>query len=348
MLVPGQAAPPPAGAPQGLIQAPQNSIGAPVVRHRPPPRPIQEIGPEDAYAYAVEVDDLPTYVEYVRIYPNSAYTPRVWAMIRARREALMWREALLVNSPDAYWTYLERYPDGLYVFDARRRLRRLAAAERPPGGWRMMEFAHVPPPLAGEPTGFISILPPAPPRRRYLAPPPAFIVGLPPPAAGGGGLGRRPQQTFPVIVAPPPGLTPRLPGPSSGCLRGDAAGASRHAAGSGRRRGLPRRRPARHRGAPPGGLVRQASGGRHGPAKVVTPSPPGVLSGRRTGMEGPATAGPAQDRRTSPPSGASSSRRRISGPPPQDQPRIVTSRRPVPGLAAWMVRGSARGAAEES
>src|SRR6185503_7241515 len=150
MLVPGQAAPPPSAA-QGFLAQPQTQVGAPVVRHRAPPRPIQDIGPEQAYAYAVEADDLPTYVEYVRYYPDSAYAPRVWGMIRARREALVWREALLVNSPDAYWTYLERYPDGLYVFDARRRLRRLAAAERPPAGWRMMEFAHLPPPLAGEP-----------------------------------------------------------------------------------------------------------------------------------------------------------------------------------------------------
>src|SRR5262245_19766315 len=35
MLVPGQSAPPPPGAPQGLIQAPQTEIGAPVVRRRP-------------------------------------------------------------------------------------------------------------------------------------------------------------------------------------------------------------------------------------------------------------------------------------------------------------------------
>ena len=82
-------------------------------------------------------DDLPTYSEYVRIYPNSAYTPRVWAMIRARREALLWRRVLLENSPESYWTYIQRYPDGMYVFDARRRLRRLAA-----GGRSAARLAH--------------------------------------------------------------------------------------------------------------------------------------------------------------------------------------------------------------
>src|SRR2546423_736519 len=222
MLVPGQAARPPGGA-QGFLAPPQTQVGAPVVRRRAPPRPIHDIGPEEAYAYAVEQDDLPTYTEYVRIYPDSPYTPRVWATIRARREALLWRHALLENSPEAYWTYIERYPEGLYVFDARRRLRRLSAGEHPPAGWRMRVYDDVPMPLAGEPAQFIGSMPPAPPPRRYLAPPPAFIVGLPPPPPpppGGGGLWRRQQPVFPVIINPPqqqqqqqPGGAGRPPGP---------------------------------------------------------------------------------------------------------------------------------------
>src|SRR4051812_25113897 len=116
MLVPGAPAAPPPGAPQGLIAAPQVQVGAPVVRRRAPPRPIREIGPEEAYAYALEQDDLPVYVEYVRAYPDSAYAPRVWATIRARREALLWRRALVMNTPEAYWTYIDRYPDGMYGF----------------------------------------------------------------------------------------------------------------------------------------------------------------------------------------------------------------------------------------
>jgi hypothetical protein len=219
VLVPGQAAAPPAGA-LGFLAAPQTQVGAPVVRRRAPPRPIRDIGPEDAYAYAVEQDDLPTYSEYVQIYPDSPYTPRVWAMIRARREALLWRHALLENTPDSYWTYIERYPDGLYVFDARRRLRRLAAGDRPPPGWRMRVYDDVPLPLAGEPARFIGVLPPAPPPRRYLGAPPAYIVNLPPPPPRDqGGLRRSPQPVFPVIINPPPqqpGAGGRPPGPPAG------------------------------------------------------------------------------------------------------------------------------------
>src|SRR3954452_9518964 len=206
MLVPGAPAAPPPGAPQGLVSAPQTQVGAPVVRRRAPPRPIQDIGPEEAYAYAVAQDDLPTYSEYVRVYPDSPYSQRVWATIRARREALLWRRALLDNVPEAYWTYIERYPDGMYVFDARRRLRRLASGDRPPPGWRMRDYDDVPMPLAGEPARMYDVYPSAPPPRRWLAPPPAFIVGLPPPERRDrGGLWRNQQQSFPVIIQPPAG-----------------------------------------------------------------------------------------------------------------------------------------------
>ncbi len=92
-LVPGQPAPP-RPVRKVLLAPPQTQIGAPVVRRRPPPRPIRDIGPEEAYGYAIEVDNLPTYVDYVRTYPNSPYTPRVWAIIRARREALVWRRRI--------------------------------------------------------------------------------------------------------------------------------------------------------------------------------------------------------------------------------------------------------------
>ncbi len=227
MLVPGTPNAPPAGAPQGLLAAPQAAMGAPVRRTS---RPIRDLPPEDAYAIAVEQDELPTYVEYVRLYPNSPYAQRVWATIRARREALLWRRALLMNSPDAYWTYMQRYPDGMYAFDARRRLRRLAAAEGPPPGFRMLDFDDVPPPVAGEPSRLYDVYPAAPPPRRFLAPPPAFIVGLPPSAGQGGGLWRRQQPAFPMIVnpGPRPGQIPgqfggRPPGPgfrTAGCPPG--------------------------------------------------------------------------------------------------------------------------------
>ncbi len=295
MLVPGQAAPPPPGAPQGFFAAPQTQVGAPVVRRRAPPRPIQDIGPEQAYAYAVEQDDLQTYSEYVRVYPDSPYSQRVWAMIRGRREALLWRRVLLENSPESYWTYIQRYPDGMYVFDARRRLRRLAAADGPPQGWRMRMYDDVPMPLAGEPSRFMRVLPPAPPPRRYLAPPPAFIVGLPPPPRRDGGqLWRNPQPAFPVIVQPP-GSRPGFGGPSPG--------------------GGPRP------GFPPGGQPGFGGGGgppgQKGPAVVNQPPGGGVPPGPPPGVKGPPPSGP--------PVGA-------GGPPPGQKGPAVVNQPPGGGV----------------
>src|SRR4051794_7751446 len=329
VLVPGQPSAPPAVA-QGFLAPPQTQIGAPVVRRRPPPRPIQDIGPEEAYAYAVEADDLPTYVEYVRVYPNSPYTPRVWAMIRARREALVWREALLVNSPDAYWTYLERYPNGLYVFDARRRLRRLAVGDRPPPGWRMMEFAHVPPPLAGEPVGMISVLPPAPPPRRYLGPQPSFIVGLPPPAAGGGGLWRRPQPTFPMIVTPPSGQRPGFQGqgrpPGVGVVTPPATPPGPPPGVKGPPpQGQPKIVNQPPAGTPPGGQPPVFRGGPppQGQPKIVNQPPPGPPPAPPAGVKGPPPQGQPKIVNQPPPGAPPAGAPVVRGGPPQGQPKIV-------------------------
>ncbi|TMJ02355.1 MAG: caspase-like domain-containing protein [Alphaproteobacteria bacterium] len=348
ILVPGQPAAPPPGA-QGFLAMPQTQVGAPVVRHRAPPRPIRDIGPEDAYAYAVEQDDLPTYSEYVQIYPDSAYAPRVWAMIRARREALLWRHALLENTPDAYWTYIERYPDGLYVFDARRRLRRLAAGDRPPPGWRMRVYDDVPLPLAGEPARFIGVLPPAPPPRRYLGPPPAYIVNLPPPPPRDqGGLRRSQQPVFPVIInppPPPPGAIGRPPGPP---VPGAVAPPLGPPPGTPIQRGpavVTQPPPGQLPAPPPGGLA-PAPGQQKGPAVVNQPPagaapgslPPGA-KGPPPGVKGPppGVKGPAAQQ-TLPPGPPPPPPGPPKGPPPTGAPKAAPP--PPPGPPPAVQRGA--------
>src|SRR4029078_5197327 len=83
----------------------------------PPPirqaRPMREIGPDEAYALAIEIETLEDYARLLHADPGHPYTRRVWAMIRARREALAWMRALESNTPPSYWTYLRRYPHGI-------------------------------------------------------------------------------------------------------------------------------------------------------------------------------------------------------------------------------------------
>ena len=68
------------------------------------------------------------------------------AILAARREALFWRRAVAQDTPQAYWTYLRRYPHGPHVADAGRRLAILAAAAQPPSDFAPEDYADLPPP----------------------------------------------------------------------------------------------------------------------------------------------------------------------------------------------------------
>jgi hypothetical protein len=182
----------------------------------PPPRrvvrPMRELEPDDAYALAIETDTLDGYVTFVEVYPRHPYAERIWAMIRARREALAWMRAQQINTPQAYWTYRRRYPDGLYRFDAERRLRRLGAPFAPPSGFAMLPFAGVPLALRGEPREYRPVyrVGPPPPARLLLRPPPSFLVGLPPPAPRAG------PRRLPSLSAPIPTVPRLAPAPRRG------------------------------------------------------------------------------------------------------------------------------------
>src|SRR5262245_31631491 len=96
---------------------------------------MADLGPETAYGVAVERDRLSSYVEYVQTYPQSVYAPGVFVLIRSRREALVWMRAREHGTREAFWSYLLRYPNGIYAADARRALRRLTAPTAPPAGF---------------------------------------------------------------------------------------------------------------------------------------------------------------------------------------------------------------------
>ncbi len=145
-------------------------------------RPFREVSAEQAYAVAIERDELPIYIEFVEAYPRHPYAARIWAIIRARREALAWKRAIEINSPQSYWTYLRRYPNGSYAPDAERQLRRLAAPIEAPSDFVPIEFADVPPPVPEELVASIDYAPPAPPPPLILIEPgPSYFVDLPPP-----------------------------------------------------------------------------------------------------------------------------------------------------------------------
>ncbi|MCK1359975.1 caspase family protein [Bradyrhizobium sp. 199] len=185
-------------------------------------RPIRDLGVQDAYAAALERDTLPAYEEFLAAYPGDPLSKRVMAIAAARREAITWRRTYRNDTPEAYWSYLRRYPRGPHAADARRRLAILTAPAEPPPTFAMIDY-DVPPPPPEEVVYFdrrvlyfsdpdFGFAPPPPPPVYYLPPPPPDFVVLPPPLPVVG-LFVLPQPVFvpipvfvrsPVYVAPPP------------------------------------------------------------------------------------------------------------------------------------------------
>ena len=183
-------------------------------------KPIRDLGVQDAYAAVLERDTLPAYEDFLAAYPDDPMAKRVRAIAAARREAITWRRTYRADTPNAYWSYLQRYPRGPHAADARRRLAILTAALEPPPTFDVIDYDVPPPPpeefiyvdrpvLAfGDPE--FDFVPPPPPPVYYLPPPPDdFVVLEPPPPPIG--LFILPQPIFvpiPVYVRPPRYVAP--------------------------------------------------------------------------------------------------------------------------------------------
>ncbi|HEY4849125.1 MAG TPA: caspase family protein, partial [Methylocella sp.] len=180
-------------------------------------RPLRDLGAQDAYAAAIERDAFQGYEEFLGAYPSDPLANRIRGLVAARREAMTWRRTRVVNTPDAYWSYLDRYPRGPHVADARRRLESLTAPEEPPPSFSPIGYDIPPPPPAeivyvdrpvlvfNDPEfGFVP-----PPPIVFLAPPPVYLVFLPPPPPVEVFVLPVPVFVpFPVWINPPPYVAP--------------------------------------------------------------------------------------------------------------------------------------------
>jgi uncharacterized caspase-like protein len=180
-------------------------------------QPIQQFRDDrEAYIAALDRDTISGYEEFIAAFPDSPHVRRVRALIAVRREALMWRRALSISTREAYWSYLERYPQGAHVADAERRLAELAAAYDPPPAFVPMDFADIPPPPPDEVVylnqpevmfdgpGFV----PPPPLPAFFCPPPPpeFAALLPPPPPIGAFF--LPTPVLPFFGGPRPWVRP--------------------------------------------------------------------------------------------------------------------------------------------
>ncbi|ENN89143.1 hypothetical protein RHSP_61877 [Rhizobium freirei PRF 81] len=150
---------------------------------------IRDFDERDAYFAALDRDTMQGYEDFLAAYPHDAMAKRVRAIIAARREAITWRQTWRADTPEAYWSYLRRYPRGPHVWDARRRLEHFEAALEPPPSFTVIEYDVPPPP----PPEIVYIDRPVlyfddadfgyapPPPVVFLAPPPPDFVVLAPP-----------------------------------------------------------------------------------------------------------------------------------------------------------------------
>jgi uncharacterized caspase-like protein len=190
---------------------------------------MRSLGPHDAYMVALMRDTFDAYADFLADYWRDPMTKRVRALLAARREAITWRRTYQANVPDAYWSYLERYPHGPHLADARRLLTHLAAKIEPPPKFALMEY-EVPPPLPDEleyiernvlvlDDPAFAFEPPQPSPVYFLQPPPPEFLALAPPAAASGAY-TLPAPAFVSAIISPPGTAgnaniladgPRLP-----------------------------------------------------------------------------------------------------------------------------------------
>jgi len=203
-------------APDAPAQAPPDQAAA--ARDKP----IRDLGVQDAYAAALERDTMAGYEDFLAAYPGDALAKRVRAIAAARREAITWARTYRNDTPQAYWSYLRRYPRGPHAYDARRRLAILTAPLEPPLAFAVIDYDVPPPPpeeivYVDRPVLYFSdpdfgFEPPPPPPFYFCPPPPPDFVVLAPPF-GAVGLFVLPQPVFvpipvyvaaPVYVVPPP------------------------------------------------------------------------------------------------------------------------------------------------
>jgi uncharacterized caspase-like protein len=160
-------------------------------------QPLTGLSAAEAYVLVVARDTLAGYEDFLAAYPRDALALRVRALLAVRREALTWFSAVEADTPQAYWTYMRRYPHGPHFVDARRRLGTLAAALDPPPRFDPYDFQGLPPPsddedmIIDEPVLVFddpSFPPPPVPPVALLPLRPVEFEHLPPPSARAGAL----------------------------------------------------------------------------------------------------------------------------------------------------------------
>jgi uncharacterized caspase-like protein len=163
---------------------------------------MRVLGAQNAYMIALLRDTFDAYADFLADYWQDPTTKRVRALLAARRESITWKLTCQANEAIAYWSYLERYPNGPHAAEASRQLARMGVSATLPSKFVRMDY-EVPPPLPDEleyiaqpalilddPSFGFENPPPIP--ADVLGSPPRELANLKPPAASQG-------HTLPVL-----------------------------------------------------------------------------------------------------------------------------------------------------
>ena len=174
----GKGAPPPAATPDQMS----------ALRTKP----LKGLPVQQAYNAAIARDTLQSYTEFNTSFGDDPLGKRVRVLLAVRREEQTWRRTISIDSPDAYWSYLSRYPRGAHAAAARLRLQTLSAAIAPPETYQAITYDVPPPPpdeavYTDQPVVFFDnpsygFPPPPAPPDYWLPPLPAAFLDLPPPS----------------------------------------------------------------------------------------------------------------------------------------------------------------------
>ena len=117
---------------------------------------MRRMSGDEAYNVAIEQDTLRDYQWFVETHPYDSHAGQVWDIIGNRREGILWRRTLKLDSTRAYWNYLDRYPDGAHAGLARSVL--ADRGEPLPSGY-IAQPLELPPGYYDEATGLADLVP---------------------------------------------------------------------------------------------------------------------------------------------------------------------------------------------
>lgn len=147
----------------------------------------------DAFDLVIREDDVDAYADFLSLFPQAPFVPRVRGLLERRREMMTWYTAVTVNTALAYEAFLERYPGSDLSTTAKRLLDRARQNEGSPNLVRglanpapQQASAPAQPPIAtpavlpvpvpvvapAAPCVCSKPVPPPPPEKRVQRPPP--------------------------------------------------------------------------------------------------------------------------------------------------------------------------------